>query len=381
VALTDIHIAGYRSVRSIHFPVRQLSVLVGANGVGKTNLYRGLELVRSAATGTLARDIAREGGLGSVFWAGDRKTSEQPRLVLSVTLDEVADSVGRYDLNVGFPPKYEVEIGFPRPASAAFATEAQIKEESLSILSGKRNVTIMERKGGSVWARDADGKRILAGENLLASETAFSGLRGYPEIDAVRETIAAWRFFHGFRTDAESGMRKPALAVTSPLLDADGGNLASVFATLRHIRGDSVDLDTAIDDAFPGAVLDVPSPEQFASFSMTFPDMPKRAFGAAELSDGTLQFLALMGALLSYRLPPLIALNEPEASLHPELLPALARLIGKAAQRTQIWVVTHSQVLADALAAETGVLPRQVIRKDGGTWLEGLSQIGQFTDE
>jgi predicted ATPase len=381
VALTDIHIAGYRSVRSIHFPVRQLSVLVGANGVGKTNLYRGLELVRSAATGTLARDIAREGGLGSVFWAGDRKAHEAPRLALSVTLDDVADSIGRYDLNVGFPPKYEVEIGFPRPSSAAFATEAQIKTESLSIFSSKRNVTLMERKGGSVWARDAAGKRILAAENLLASETAFSGLRGYPEIDTVRETIAAWRFFHGFRTDAESGMRKPALAVTSPLLDADGGNLAAVFATLRHIREDSVDLDAAIDDAFPGAVLDVPPPGQFASFSMSFPDMPKRAFGAAELSDGTLQFLALMGALLSYRLPPLIALNEPEASLHPELLPALARLIGKAAQRTQIWVVTHSQILADALAAETGILPRQVVRQDGGTWLEGLNAIGLFNDQ
>ncbi|MGV8954353.1 MAG: AAA family ATPase [Cypionkella sp.] len=381
MALTDIHIAGYRSVRSIHFPVRQLSVLVGANGVGKTNLYRGLELVRSAATGTLARDIAREGGLGSVFWAGDRKAGEQPRLVLAVTLDDVADSLGHYDLQLGFPPKYEVEIGFPRPGAAAFATEAQIKEERLSILSGTRNVAIMERKGSSVWARDAEGKRILADENLLASETALSGLRGYPEIDAFRETIAAWRFFHGFRTDADSTMRKPALAVTAPLLDADGGNLAAVFATLRHIREDSTDLDAAIDDAFPGAGLDVPSPGQFASFSMTFPDMPKRAFGAAELSDGTLQFLALMGALLAYRLPPLIALNEPEASLHPELLPALARLIGKAAQRTQVWVVTHSQVLADALAAETGVLPRQVVRKDGGTWLEGLNQIGLFTDE
>ncbi|HTM78237.1 MAG TPA: AAA family ATPase [Devosia sp.] len=381
MALTDIHIAGYRSVRSIRFPVRQLSVLVGANGVGKTNLYRGLELIRSAATGTLAHDIAREGGLGSVFWAGDRKANESPRLTLSVTLDQVAGSIGHYDLDMGFPPTYGIEIGFRLPAAAAFVTEAQIKTESLSLLSGKRNVAIMERKGGSVWARDGEGKRILAAESLLASETALSGLRGYPEIDAVRETIAAWRFFHGFRTDPEAAMRKPALAVTAPLLDADGGNLAAVFATLRHIREDSVDLDAAIGDAFPGAVLGVPSPEQFASFSMTFPDMPKRAFGAAELSDGTLQFLALMGALLSYRLPPLIALNEPEASLHPDLLPALARLIGKAAQRTQIWVVTHSQILADALAEQTGVMPRQVIRQNGGTWLEDLNQVGFFADE
>ena len=109
--------------------------------------------------------------------------------------------------------------------------------------------------------------------------------------------------------------------------------------------------------------------------------MPRRQFGPNELSDGTLQFLALMGALLAYRLPPLIALNEPEASLHPDLLPALARIIAKAAERTQVWVVTHSRVLADALEEATGILPRQVIRQDGGTWLEGLNQLGQFAEQ
>lgn len=381
MGLTDIHIAGYRSIHSIRFPVRQLSVLVGANGVGKTNLYRALELVQAAATGTLAQDIAREGGLGSVFWAGERKIGEQPRLVLSVSLDDIGSGATEYALELGFAPSYEIEIGFPVPTAAAFPLEAQIKAETLSLRGGKRPVVLMERKGGSAWARDAEGRRVLADENLLASETALSALRGYPEIDAVRETLAAWRFFHSFRTDAGSPIRRPSLAVTAPLLASDGANLAAVFGTLRHIREDSVDLDAAIDDAFPGAVLNVPMPTEDARFSITFPDMPKRPFGAAELSDGTLQFLALMGALLSYRLPPLVALNEPETSLHPELLPALARVVGKAAQRTQIWVVTHSRVLADALAEETGVLPRDVIRKDGGTWLAGLGRIGVFTDE
>ncbi len=84
---------------------------------------------------------------------------------------------------------------------------------------------------------------------------------------------------------------------------------------------------------------------------MRYAEMPKRVFQAHELSDGTLQFLALAGALLSYRLPPFIALNEPENSLHPNLLPMLARLIVKAAERSQVWVVTHARDLADAIAA------------------------------
>ena len=81
---------------------------------------------------------------------------------------------------------------------------------------------------------------------------------------------------------------------------------------------------------------------------MIFPDHPRRVFDAKEISDGTLRYLALVGALLGYRLPAFIALNEPETSLHPELLEPLARMIVRAAERTQIWVVTHSERLAKA---------------------------------
>jgi predicted ATPase len=169
--------------------------------------------------------------------------------------------------------------------------------------------------------------------------------------------------------------------VAAPLLAADGGNLAAVFATLRHIREDSTELDAAIEAAFPGARLDVPIPEQHASFTLTFPDLPRRGFAAHELSDGTLHFLALLGALLSYRLPPLIVLNEPEASLHPDLLPAIAGVIATAARRTQILVVTHSNALAAALEAETGAPAREVLRQDGATRIAGLTRLGQFEDE
>jgi len=239
----------------------------------------------------------------------------------------------------------------------------------------------MERKGPAAWVRDADGRRQTADEAMMASEVALASLSSAPEIVTVRQTFAAWRFFHGFRTDPDSPLRRPCRAVTSPLLASDGGNLAAVFATLRHIREESPDIDSAIDAAFPGAELVVPMPEDFASFGMIFPETPKRVFEAHELSDGTLHFLALMGALLSYRLPPFIALNEPETSLHPDLLPALAKVIGKAAERTQVWVVTHSRTLADSLAEETGVLPRTVVRKDGATWLEGLTRFVGFEDD
>jgi predicted ATPase len=84
-----------------------LDVFVGANGVGKTNLYRALELLQSAAGNTLAEDLAREGGLKLALWAGQRRRTEQPELRLEVGLADPdhhpAGSVFKYEVVVGFP--------------------------------------------------------------------------------------------------------------------------------------------------------------------------------------------------------------------------------------------------------------------------------------
>ena len=89
----------------------------------------------------------------------------------------------------------------------------------------------------------------------------------------------------------------------------------------------------------------------------------------------------MLAALLSPRPPTFLALNEPETSLHPALLEPLARLIAAAAKRTQVWVVTHSEPLAEHLARIAGCVPRRVSMINGETRIAGLSLIGRFADE
>src|SRR5262249_3957866 len=74
-----------------------------------------------------------------------------------------------------------------------------------------------------------------------------------------------------------------------------------------------------------------------------------RPLDAAELSDGTLRYVLWIAALLTPRPPALMVLNEPETSLHPDLLAPLARLIARAAENSQIIVVTHASPLIMAL--------------------------------
>lgn len=352
-------------------------MFVGANGVGKTNLYRALQLAQASAAGTLARELAGEGGMESAFWAGKRRVGDPARIKLSAGFGEPAFEDVVYS--------YAVEIGVPPPGGpGAFPLEPDLKEETLLFRHRGRDIKILERRGRSVMARDAEGKRTELSRDLLASETAlgsFEEPQRFPDIHAIRQLMLDWRFYHDLRTDSASPLRQPCLAIATPTMASDGSNLAAVLATLVHIRIDTVDLDRAIEDAFPGARLEVPLPGQAATFGMVFPDHPKRVFEARELSDGTLRYLALAGALLSLRLPSFIALNEPESSLHPDLLEPLARLIAKASERTQVWLVTHSERLAAALAKHGGVEPRTVIKKDGETWIAGLRTIGRFEDD
>ena len=127
--------------------------------------------------------------------------------------------------------------------------------------------------------------------------------------------------------------------------------------------GDTGGLSEAVDDAFPGSRLSV-SNGDYGSVEMYQRGL-LRPLGASELSDGTLRYLLLVAALLSPRPPELMILNEPEASLHPSLLDALARLLMKTAYQCQIVVVSHSDRLVEALAQDQRAV-RVLLEKELG---------------
>ncbi len=366
----------YRSLRSIRMDLAGVNLFIGENGVGKSNLYRALQLVQAAVRGHLAREIAEEGGMASAIWSGPQRVGKPARIRLDAELtDEERAITFRYRIEAGFRPP---------EAAAGFAYEPQVKEEELTIETGRRPVPVMKRIGPGIFVRGEGGRMVDYPEQAMTSETAISLLGDaghYPEIGVFRRAVDQWRFFHGFRTDRESPLRMPCLAITAPLLDETGFNMAAVFATLRHTRQDTADLDRAVADAFAGARLTVPEPGQYADFSLVFPDFPHRLFSPRELSDGQMRFLALAAALLSYRRPRFIALNEPETSLHPDMLPALAAMVASAARESQIWIVTHSERLATLVQERCGVRPRRVIRRDGATWIEGMRLTGMIDEE
>jgi predicted ATPase len=187
--------------------------------------------------------------------------------------------------------------------------------------------------------------------------THCSDPRDALELLLLRERMRDWRFYEHLRTDRDAPARRPLVGTYTPVLGSDGADLAAALQTIREIGSDA-ELDAAIADAFPGGSIEIAATDGYFELEMRQHGL-LRPLKTAELSDGTLRYLLLVAALLSPRPPSLMVLNEPETSLHPDLLPPLARLIAQAAKRSQIVVVSHAVALVSALAAATDA--RQIV--------------------
>ncbi|HEY9714943.1 MAG TPA: AAA family ATPase, partial [Chroococcales cyanobacterium] len=334
---------------------------------GKSNLYRAMYLIAAAASGQFARTLAEEGGMPSVLWAGAQSKNERKRLVLHVRLSEL---------------EYKLICGLPIPSESAFTLDPEIKREEIHFRKGASRVRLLIRRGGNVTACDADGKRISFPLMVSSSESILSNLiepHKFPEISRLRQEILGWRFYHQFRTDPGAPSRHPQIGVRTPVLSHDGSDLAAALQTIREI-GDVERLERSVHHAFPGASLGTGGRSGEFTVSMSMPGF-HRPFAAKELSDGTLQYLCLLAALLSPRPPGMMALNEPETSIHPDLYEPLARLIADASTRTQVWITTHSRALSDYLLDLTGETPIELTKVGGATKIVGANIAGEFEDD
>jgi predicted ATPase len=352
--INTLAVSGYRSLRDLTVPLGRLTIVTGPNGSGKSSFYRSLRLMNDIAQGGVIRSLATEGGISSTLWAGPEafsramKTGNQP-IQGTRRKNPVALKLGFSGDDYG----YAIELGLPVPGGMFFL-DPEIKLESLWIgeQPGRSNV-LAERHGPSVRIRAKDGTWAQAETGLAAFDSMMTHCadpREGVELLVVRERMRDWRFYDHLRTDAEAPARRPQIGTRTAALSGDGGDLAAAIQTLREV-GDAGGFDEAVERAFAGSAVEVAATGVYFEVEMRQPGL-LRPLKAAELSEGTLKFLLLATALLSPRPPELMVLNEPETSLHADLVPALARSIGEASARSQIVVVSHSDLLISHLVAD-----------------------------
>jgi predicted ATPase len=314
-----------------------------------------LRLLADGSRNGVVAALAREGGLPATLWAGPERIGRAVRDgIYPVQGTTRKEPVG---LRLGFAMDdfgYAMDLGLPPPdRTTAFALDPEIKRESIWNGPVLRPASVLcDRIGGFVKIRDDNGAwsapvPIRHYDSMLSE---FADPQRAPEVLGLRNQIRSWRFYDHFRTDAEAPVRRTQIGTRTPVLSHDGADLAAVLQTIRE-NGDGRGLDAAIDSAFTGSTLEVARGANGVLTVKLRQHGLLRSLGVEELSDGTLRYLLWVAALLSPRPASLLVLNEPETSLHADLLPALAELISGAATRTQVIAVSHASQLLDPLAA------------------------------
>lgn len=338
-------------------PLNNLSVFIGPNGSGKSNLLEVLALLKAAPT-NLPAPVKEMGGVREWLWKGARGTSEATVEVI------VENPKGQQPLRHGLvitdhSGRFEV-------------VDEWIDNQQPDQGETKPHFYYRFQRGNPVLSETQFGERLLRRSDVKPEQSVLSQFRDperYPVLDWLREQYEQISLFRNWSFGPSASLRREQSAQGRSEFLIDGGeNLALVLSNIRtRVRSDLLDSLKKLYDGIEDFQLSLSG----GNVLLYLVEKGGREIPATRLSDGTLRYLCLLAILLHPQPSPLIALEEPEIGLHPDVIPHVAELLMRAAQRTQLVVTTHSRMLVDALSVD----PSSVIvceKYDGASRFERL---------
>lgn len=361
-------VKGFRRLIDVDVELRPFTVLLGVNGVGKSSFLDAISLLSSSAAGRLKERISEMGGLANLMTLDRAK-----QLTLGTRMAVERDAPLDYSLTLS-------------PTGAAYAIE-----EELLYQQRNRNpppFKHIESRGIDVQYFDPAPEHRGLTRPTWDHNPLESSLSQVPKMfqrsEELRRHLASTTLYHVLNVDSRAPVRLPQTMQPADLPGTNGETLVSCLYSLRETDRDRFEaVEDALRAAFPSSFerLDFP-PVAAGTLAMTWRDKGfTKPFYTNQLSEGTLRFLWLVTLLQSPGLPSICMIDEPEVSLHPEMLSILVELLREASQRALIVVATHSDRLVRFLEPnEVLVIDMQEDGAAAATWADSLD-LASWLDE
>jgi predicted ATPase len=353
-SIEHLKLSGYRLFQDFSAQFGKLTVIIGANGSGKSSLFDFLKFLRFAVSAPLPAEIDPQGG-GRRFFSASGPERVSFALVA--------------DFGQAKPLRYEGEIarpeGRPLVRSERLATIGPLHPNE------KNPFIFLDFHDGSGVVRDQLQRTLVRPRwNLEANELALRRAVD-PSLSTLarfQRFISSWSFYSGFEIASGSAIRRPVPSEPKPVLTENGSNLSAVlFSLMAEDREAWSELETHIRSVVPGFLsLNVVPRGEPGSVITEWIERSEQGqitkLTVSDLSDGTLRFLCWAAICLSSATSPVVCVDEPELGLHPRVLPVLAGLFRLFSQRSQILIATHSPYFLSQFPLEQIA----VMRKEDG---------------
>ena len=321
--LKKIHIKNFLSLQDIELSLKPLTVLVGPNASGKSNVLHALNLLRTMVT---TDDLPPVEFVKDRLWAGGAS---------HITFQlhaEVETTLTVYQLK------------FTADADNPFVSE------QLSI----NDVKVIGIQSGQGVVRDEDGEnetRYTSNKLALQSAGAYGNK---PITGALTKFVKEWKFYN-FRPDAiRDGLTVFSSDTKdvgeSPKLDSHGYRLPEVLSDWHENIPES--FRNVSESLASSTNIGIDCRPTNGDNHLYLLEGYENPIPLQRASDGTLRLVAYYALLNQAELPPLVAIEEPERSLHPGALENVAYVLEQLAERTQVIITTHSSQLLDAFSSD-----------------------------
>lgn len=384
--ITSMEIDGYRLLRDFKADFGDLTVIIGANATGKSSFIECLRSIRLSMDLPISEAVPLVGVLSAqndsaeVHW---RLVLERPKAWAFAPLKQGKQYL--YEVRLGLDANHQTLplhecVGYAEPNvghSSPFVF-LEAKGDWCSVYDHRQKKLLpfdqafpQKEDQGSGLQRQAGMPKDLADmqksrRKLRLAEMQF--LNDFPELSCIRTLLSWITCFPGFDVSRSSPLRTKAADIRPlTVLELDGGNLGTVLheiLTRADHQSVAEQFKQTMRLAYP-FIEDIFAETTYGSPPQVLVRLRERGCNRMmelwDLSDGVLRFMCLLAALLSPNVSPLVLIDEPEAGLHPRLLPILAEVIKVSSESRQVVITTHSPELLGSFSLDEVA----VIKRDG----------------